>query len=131
MTYQDKSGEERRKIALVHKETPVIEMFQYFSELLNDYPYHAFTAKWQKKQFDNLLTNLLLNHIICVHDFSENYTCRSQDEIQSQYFDPNKVSIHVTILYRHADLLQDGKQSTADEPCIIKEHVFALSDDNT
>ena len=92
---------------------------------------HAFMAKWQKEQFNNLLTNLPLNHIICVHDFSENYTCRSQDEIQSRYFDPNKVSFHVTILYRHADLLQDGKQSTVDEPCIIKEHVFALSDDNT
>ncbi|CAH3148945.1 unnamed protein product, partial [Pocillopora meandrina] len=52
------------------------------------------------EQFDHLMTNLPLNHIICVHDFSENYTCRSQDEIQSEYFDPVKVSIHVSIVYR-------------------------------
>ena len=77
------------------------------------------------------MANLPLNHVICVHDCSENYTCRSQDEIQSQYFDPNKVSFHVTILYRHADLQTDGKESTEDDPCIIKEHLFALSDDNT
>ena len=79
----------------------------------------------------DLADGLARVHDCYVFMTSENYTCRSQDEIQLQYFDPNKVSIHVTILYRHADLLQDGKQSTADESCIIKEHVFALSDDNT
>ena len=79
-------------------------MFQYFLELLSGYTYHSFMAKWQKDQFDSLVANLPLNHVICVHDFSENYICRSQDEIQSQYFDPNKVSIHVSILYRHANL---------------------------
>lgn len=131
VTVVDKNGEERRKIALVTKETPVNQMFKYFLELLKDYTYHSFMAKWQKDQFDSLVANLPLNHVICVHDFSENYICRSQDEIQSQYFDPNKVSIHVTILYRHAHLQTDGKESTEENPCIIKEHIFALSDDNT
>ena len=80
---------------------------------------------------DSLVANLPLNDVICVHDFSENYICRSQDEIQSQYFDPNKVSIHVSILYHHADPQLDGKESTEVNPCIIKEHIFALSDDTT
>ena len=62
---------------------------------------------------------------------SENYTCRSQDEIQFQYFDANKVSIHVSILYRHASLPVDGKESTEEKPELIKEHIFVLSDDNT
>ena len=122
----DKSGEERRKIALVTKETPVTGLFSYFHQLLKDYPYHSFMTKWQKEQFDNLP----LDNIICVHDFSENYTCRSQDEIQSQYFDPNKVSIHVSIVYRHASLQIDGKEST-EKPELIKEHIFVLSDDST
>lgn len=104
VTVQDKNGQERSKIALINKETPVNEMFKYFLELLEGYTYHSFMAKWQKDEFDNLLANLPLNHVICVHDFSENYICRSQDEIQSQYFDLNKVSIHVTILYRHVNL---------------------------
>ena len=122
----DKSGEERRKIALVTKETPVTGLFSYFHQLLKDYPYHSFMTKWQKEQFDNLP----LDNIICVHDFSKNYTCRSQDEIQSQYFDPNKVSIHVSIVYRHASLQIDGKEST-EKPELIKEHIFVLSDDST
>ncbi|CAH3152929.1 unnamed protein product, partial [Pocillopora meandrina] len=131
ITYKDNNGEEKRKIHLVQKETPVKEMFDYFQQLLKDYPYHSFMAKWQKEQFDHLMTNLPLNHIICVHDFSENYTCRSQDEIQSEYFDPVKVSIHVSIVYRHADIDIDGKASTEQDPVLIKEHIFALSEDNT
>lgn len=131
LTVQDKNGEGRRKISLVTKETPVNEMFKYFLDLLDKYSYHSFMAKWQKDQFDSLVANLPLNHVICVHDFSENYVCRSQDEIQSQYFDPNKVSIHVTILYRHASLQTDGKESTEDNPSIIKGHLFVISDDNT
>ena len=131
LTVQDKNGEGRRKISLVTKETPVNEMFKYFLDLLDKYSYHSFMAKWQKDQFDSLVANLPLNHVICVHDFSENYVCHSQDEIQSQYFDPNKVSIHVTILYRHASLQTDGKESTEDNPSIIKGHLFVISDDNT
>ena len=127
----DKNGEERKKIALVTKETPVTELFSYFLHLLKDYPYHSFMAKWQKEQFDNLVNNLPPDNIICVHGFSENYTCRSQDEIQSQYFDPNKVSIHVSILYCHVSLPVDEKESTEEKPELIKEHIFVLSDDNT
>ena len=131
VTVQDKNGEEQRKISLVIKETPVHEMFKYFLDLLDKYTYHSFMAKWQKDQFDSLVANLPLNHVICGHDFSENYVCRSQDKIQSQYFDPNKVSIHVTTLYRHASLQTDGKESTGDNPSIVKEHLFTISDDNT
>lgn len=48
----------------------------------------------------------------------------------SQYFKPNKVSIHFTILYHHANLQTNGKESSEENPSIIKEHIFALSDDN-
>ena len=82
-------------------------------------------ASWQKDEFNNLLSSLLLNQVICVHDFSENYICRSQ------YFYPNKVSIHVTILYCPANLQTNAKESSEKNPSIIKEHIFALSDDNT
>jgi len=107
-----KSGEERRKIALVTKATPATKLCSYFRQLLKDYPYHSFKGKWQKEQFENLLDNLYPDNSICVHDFSENYTCSSKDEIQSEYFDPHKMSIHVSIVYRHASLQIDRKEST-------------------
>ena len=47
----------------------------------------------------SLLENLALDQAVCIHDYSEGYACRFQDEIQSQYFDVNKVSLRVTINY--------------------------------
>ena len=64
-----------------------------------------------------------------MHDFSENYECTFQDEVQTQYFCRGEVSVRVTILYRHSVLEYDGIQSTVDSPVIIKEHVFRILDD--
>ena len=120
-----------KKIALVEKCTGPKELFDYFIELLGQFPYHSFLAKWQREQLDALLENLPLDQAVCIHDFSEGYACRFQDEIQSQYFDVNKVSLHVTLLYRHSNAEVDGVQSTEEEPAICKEHLFVISDDIT
>lgn len=41
------NGQEKKKIALVRKETSPNELFAYFKKLLEDYPLHSFMAKWQ------------------------------------------------------------------------------------
>ena len=64
--------------------------------------------------------------MVCIHDYSEGYTCRKQEETQSEYFDINKVSLHVSILYRHAVEAVDGVSSSEEEPNTIKEHIFVL-----
>ena len=66
-----------------------------------------------------------------IHDHSEGFACRFQDEIQSQYFDVNKVSLRATILYRHSSAEVDGIHSTEEEPAICKDHLFVISDDVT
>ena len=86
-------------------------------------------ALWQRKQLDDLLENLPLGHVVCIHDYSESYACRGQNEIQSQYFDVNKASLHITVMFRHATMEADGKESTAEELVVVKEHVFVISDD--
>ena len=86
-------------------------------------------AKWQREQIENLLEHLPLGHVVCIHDYSEGYACRQQDEIQSEYFDLAKVSLHVTIIHRHAIEAVNGVASTNESPYIIKEHVFVISDD--
>ena len=40
-----------------------------------------------------------------------------------------KVSLHVTILYRHSTEKNDGIESTEENPEVVKEHVFVISDD--
>lgn len=42
-----------------------------------------------------------------------------------------QVSLHISVLYRHAIESVDGRESTEDEPVIIKEHIFVNSDDVT
>ena len=76
-----------------------------------------------------LIDNLPLGHVVCIHDYSESYSCRGKNETQSEFFDINKASLHITVLFRHATLECDGVESTAVEPVIIKEHIFIISDD--
>ncbi|CAC5397887.1 unnamed protein product [Mytilus coruscus] len=66
---------------------------------------------------------------VCVHDFSENYRCSELTEIQSAYFQKTEVSVHVTILHRHALLEYDGVDSSEDFPEIITEQFFVISPD--
>ena len=48
---------------------------------------------------------------------------------QSEYFDINKVSLHVSTLYRHAVEAVDGASSSEEGPNTIKVHIFVISDD--
>ena len=60
----------------------------------------------------------------------KNCDTESKDqETQTEYFDINKVSLHVSILYRHAVEAVDGVSSSEEEPNTIKEHIFVISDD--
>ncbi|CAC5421842.1 unnamed protein product [Mytilus coruscus] len=90
---------------------------------------HSFRAKWQTDQLKKLVENLPENECVTVHDFSENYRCTERVEIQSSYFQRTEVSIHVTLIYRHAVLEIDGASSTPDDPTIICEHFYFISPD--
>ena len=120
---------QEKTITYVQKEALPSELFGYFKELLVEYPSHSFMAKLQREQLDSLLENLPLRHVVSIHDYSEGYTCRQQDEIQSEHFDIAKVSLHVIILYRRAVEAVDGVDSTRENPHLAKEHVFVISDD--
>jgi len=71
-------------------------------------------AKWYRDQLGNLLEQLPLNHKVTIHDYSQWYTCRSQDKTQSEYFDVAKVSLHVTIPYLYATERNDGIKNTEE-----------------
>ncbi|CAG2203707.1 unnamed protein product [Mytilus edulis] len=114
---------------LVSKKTKPGEMFNHFKSLLENFPAHQNRANWQSEQYRNIVQNLPNNHAICIHDYSENYRCSERTEIQSAYFQRTEVSIHVTILNRHAILEVDGIDSTLDSPVIVSEQFFVISPD--
>mgnify|MGYP002803583687 CR=1 FL=1 len=72
---------------------------------------------------------LIENQVLAVYDYSENYACSMQDQIQSLYVSQIQVSIHVTILHRHALMDVDGIESSEENPVIITEHLLVISPD--
>ena len=122
-------GSDIRKIQLVKKETQASEMIAYFKTLLQTFPAHEFRSKWQTQQQKHLLSTLPIGHCIAIHDYSENYKCIAKEEIQAAYFQRVEVSVHVTVLHRHAALETDGHDSTEDNPSIITEQFFVISPD--
>lgn len=119
-----------RKLVLVKKSTPPVEMFEYFKHLLICFPAHEFRAKWQATQLKVLTMDLPIGHCIAIHDFSENYKCTTKEEIQASYFQKVEVSIHVSVLHRHACLEVDGIQSTEETPKVVTEHFIVISPDS-
>jgi hypothetical protein len=71
----------------------------------------------------------LLGTILSVVDFVENYTFVAQNEIQSEYYHSDQVTIFVHILYRHAQWSLDNIERTNDTRHVIKEYHFYISDD--
>ena len=76
-----------------------------------------------------LVKNLPVDHAVAVHDYSENYSCTMQNQIQSLYFSQVQASIHVTILHRHALIDVDGIESTEQSLQLTTEHLFVISPD--
>ena len=89
--------QEEKKIAFIRKETSPHRLFKNFKQPTRQPSTHA-----------------------CVHEYSKGYVCRQQDETQTEYFYVISVSLHVTILHRHATEATDGVTSTR-VPIMTKE----------
>jgi hypothetical protein len=120
---------DKKKLKLVDKLTSPGEMFACFQNLLQTYPAHQFRANWQNQQLCELVENIPIGHAVAIHDYSENYLCAMQDQIQSLYFTQVQASIHVTIVHRHALMNVDGIESTEENPSLVTEHIFVISPD--
>ena len=117
----------KRKLMLVTKITTPKEMFSFMMSKLENFPAHQFRANWQRQQYDTLRASLPQDHIIAVHDFSENYRCTLFEEPQATYFDREEVSLHVTILHRHST--EADATDAEEQPSIITEEFFVISTD--
>lgn len=104
-------------------------MFSYFKSLVVKFSGHHLWAKWQSKQLKSIVQFLPVGDVCCIHDYSENYTCQHQDQLQSLYYGQTQASIHVTVLHRHSMADVDGEDSTPDSPKIVTEHLFVISPD--
>jgi hypothetical protein len=119
------TGETRKKIQEVHKETSVLEFIAYFRPNLQKFIKHNYVATWQDMQcrlaMETLPEGSILSHI----DFAENYFFQVQNEIQSMHWQSNQVTILVHICYRRNPDYADG----GSELKILKDAHFYISDD--
>ena len=95
---ENADGSPKKILSIVNEETCPVKLVDCLKELILKYPYHRVMANWEKSEYDSNGENLPLDHVLCFHDYSENYVCSYQKEIQSQYFCKNEASLHVTIL---------------------------------
>ena len=118
---------DKKKLMLVQKKTPPVELFLYFIDALHTYTEHQFSALWQQDQLSALKSSLPMNHCLVIHDFSKNYRCIEKQELQSTYFGKTEVSLHVSVIYRHAVLEYDH----IDESTVVTELFYSISPDTT
>ena len=79
----------------------VCEFILEFCGKIQWYIQHVDIARWQDEKFRKCWDTFPLETILSMGDFADNYTLQPQNEIQSQYYHSEQVSIMVHITYRH------------------------------
>ena len=103
----------------------VCDFIPEFRGKIQQYIQHVDMARWQDEKFRICWNTFCHGTILSVIEFVENYTLQPQNEIQSQYYHLEQVSIMVHITYRH------GPDSNEEKRVILKESHFYISDDRT
>ncbi|KAK6169741.1 hypothetical protein SNE40_020732 [Patella caerulea] len=99
--------EQNGRMLKVSEESLTTEFIAYFCDILPPFLEHCFYKREQARAY-NLQHNDVLNFdetkALLQVDFSENYTCASQDEIQSAHWHQGQVSIFTYALWHSAQL---------------------------
>lgn len=126
MVGQNKAtGELRRRIREVHKETTTANFLLYMIPNVHKFIKHNYIAWWQDRQSSLALESIPDDVIISHVDFAENYGFKPQNEVQSEYYHSFEVTIMVHITFR----LNPMHMIDPSEPRILKEAHFWVSDD--
>ena len=100
-TYQGRNGEQKQttKPKRATKKATTQQFFNLFcTDLAKSIP-HRFRADWQCEQFRNCVDELKVGEVVMVMDFSENYTCSLDSEIQSYHWGQQQVTLHPIMMY--------------------------------
>ena len=121
ITVDRDDGSKKKIKSCVAKTTTFSEFLTDLEKEINDYPSHKFRASWQQSQMSECLKTLDKSQLMMIMDFSENYKCSFQNEIQSAYFEQNLVTIHPCMCYY--------KKTLNDEEYLYKHSVIGISND--
>ena len=68
---------------------------------------------WQRDQFDKIKESLPFNHVLCVHEVSENCQCNYQNKMQSQYFLMSEMEFRYCMQRNYFEMEQDDTASVS------------------
>lgn len=103
----------KKKELTTFKENTSVLVEEFITELLF-LSKHLFEANWQITQFGYLTKNIPLNTVAMAIDFAENYSCTSQNEVQSAHWSKESVTIHPAIVYYRCPDCQDFVEECCD-----------------
>jgi hypothetical protein len=116
-----KDDKVKRCVSCVPKETNFQTFLDALEQDMKEYPEHAFRAAWQQKQMGTCIDKLSQRTVAVVMDFSENYSCVFQSEVQSGFFDRNQVTVHPMMCYY--------KDTVEDKDILVKHAIIGISEE--
>lgn len=118
---KEKNGKQVTQIMPKTYEKSVTEVVLDLAKELDKLAAHLFVAAWQQNQFLQLLKSVPSHWVILNMDFSENYSCVNQNEVQSAHWGHNNITIHPAVSYYRCP----------NENCndTIQESLIFVSDD--
>ena len=87
------------KVAKVEKPGNGFKLLNGFLAGISNLAGHFFHSRWQMNDCQQCVKNNEEGQVIIVHDFSQNYTCAVQDEVQSGNLDRNLATVHPSVIY--------------------------------
>jgi len=122
---QKTSGKENhsvvKKMEKVCKEGTVDDALAVLKEKLPNFLKHVYIKRQQSKYFEHKIKHLQADEAVVQVDFSENYTCQQQDEVQTAHWNQEQVTIFPVAIWTIND---DQSQKTC------RSQVFITDDKN-
>ena len=92
-------GQTKSVMKIVDAEMGKVEFLEHVKTQTNEFEGHVKRIQTQYSEMKRLKENLPTNHCIVHTDFSENFSCKSVQEIQSAYWNQTSVTLHPIVIY--------------------------------
>lgn len=110
-------GKEVVRVMPITKKHSCTQAVMELSTELKPLAEHIFVASWQQDQFSKLQKRVPEGCVLLNMDFSENFMCVSQNEVQTAHWGHEQVTIHPTVAYYQCQ--KEGCEETVIESLIF------------
>ena len=95
---KEAGGPYSRKTRIMHSGS-LHDLVEELCDEMKTFSFHLFVADWQKKQFNVVTKSLPRDTVVLVMDFSQNFACSFQREVQSAHWSQVQVTLHPVVAF--------------------------------